>query len=206
VRSAEEDAATRPIVLASASPRRADLLEAAGIPFEIAPADVDETPGKGERAEPYVERLSREKADAVVRRGESRAVLGADTVVVVDEIILGKPVDLDDARRMLERLSGRGHRVLTGVTIVAPGSSVPDGSRSTVTRVVATTVEFAQLTTSDLDWYLASGEPMGKAGAYAIQGRASRFVTAISGSYTNVVGLPIAEVRAMCSDLGILIS
>ena len=206
MRSAEEDAATRPIVLASASPRRADLLEAAGIPFEIAPADVDETPGKGECPEPYVERLSREKADAVVRRGESRAVLGADTVVVVDEIILGKPVDLDDARRMLERLSGRGHRVLTGVTIVAPGSSMPDGSRSTVTRVVATTVEFAQLTTSDLDWYLASGEPMGKAGAYAIQGRASRFVTAISGSYTNVVGLPIAEVRAMCSDLGILIS
>jgi septum formation protein len=195
-----------PLVLASASPRRADLLQAADILFEVTPADVDEAPRPGERPEPYVERLSREKADAVIRRGESRAVIGADTVVVIDEIILGKPSDLNDARRMLERLSERSHRVLTGVTIVGPASSEPDALRPAITRVVATTVEFERLSASDLDWYLASGEPMGKAGAYAIQGRASRFVSAISGSYSNVVGLPIAEVRAMCSDLGILIS
>jgi septum formation protein len=205
-RRAEENTARHALVLASASPRRADLLAAADIPFEVAPADVDETPRPGERPGPYVERLAREKADAIIRRGERRAVLGADTVVVIDDVILGKPIDLDDARRMLEALSGRRHVVMTGVTIVGPASSGAEAPRPTMTRVVTTTVEFARLSASDLDWYVASGEPMGKAGAYAVQGRASRFVTAISGSYANVVGLPIAEVRAMCSDLGILIS
>jgi septum formation protein len=191
------------LVLASASPRRADLLAAAGIPFVIRPADVDESQRPGERADDYVRRRSRDKADAIVRLGDARAVLGADTVVVVDEALLGKPVDDDDARRMLESLSGRCHMVLTGVTIVAPANP-PDSPREVLTRVSATTVEFSRLSAADLDWYLASGEPMGKAGAYAIQGLASRFVVAISGSYSNVVGLPVAEVRAMCSTLGIL--
>lgn len=171
----------------------------------MSPADVDESRRPGEHAEDYVRRLSRDKAYAIVQRGDARAVLGADTVVVVDQEVLGKPADLGDARRMLESLSGRRHLVLTGVTIVAPADPAAS-SRECLTRVSVTAVEFARLSATDLEWYLASGEPMGKAGAYAIQGLASRFVVAISGSYSNVVGLPVADVWAMCSTLGILVS
>jgi septum formation protein len=196
------------LVLASASPRRADLLQAAGIAFDVIPADLDETPYPGERAEPHVRRLATMKAEAIARAGERRPILGADTVVVIDDRILGKPVDVADARRMLAALSGRTHTVLTGVAIIAPanGADGPDEPRPAITSVSETRVEFAALSAADIDWYVASGEPMGKAGAYAIQGLASRFVTRIDGSYSNVVGLPIAHVHAMCRSLGILLS
>jgi septum formation protein len=197
-----------PLVLASASPRRADLLRAAGIAFVTVPAHLDESRYAGEQADAYVRRLAWAKAAAIVTAGESRAVLGADTVVLVDDRVLGKPEDAGDARRMLEALSGRAHQVMTGVAIIAPnppGQGSADARRSLI-QVSTTVVEFAVLSHDDIDWYVASGEPMGKAGAYAIQGLASRFVTRIVGSYSNVVGLPVAEVHVMCRSLGILLS
>jgi septum formation protein len=195
------------LVLASASPRRVELLHAAGVHVDVRPADVDESRGEGEAPEAYVRRLAFAKADAIVRAGELRAILGADTIVVVDREVLGKPADAADARRMLLTLSGRRHVVLTGVSLIGPlEAGAEEKARPSLTRVSATTVEFADLTRDDLKWYLASGEPMGKAGAYAIQGLASRFVTRIDGSYSNVVGLPVSDVHEMCSALGILIS
>ena len=179
-----------PIVLASASPRRAELLRAAGIAFVVRPADVDETLHDGEAPENYVVRVASAKARAIHARMPDATVLGADTTVVVDHHILGKPADADDARRMLRLLSGRPHEVVTGVAVVA-------ASRPVATRVATTTVEFAALTDAEIDWYVESGEPMDKAGAYAIQGLASRFVTRIVGSYSNVVGLPVALVYEM---------
>ena len=173
------------IVLASASPRRAELLRAAGIDFEIQPADVDETIGVGESPVEYVSRLAEAKGRLVYERDSSRTVLAADTAVVVDEHILGKPVDEADAVRMLRLLSGRKHYVLTAVSIFHPGGIVD-------TRVDSTTVEFAPLSDADVSWYVSTGEPMDKAGAYAVQGLASRFVSGIEGSYSNVVGLPVA--------------
>ena len=193
------------LVLASASPRRAELLRAAGIPFDVTVADVDETQSLGETPDAYVQRLAMAKVVAVAEQGETRAVLGADTTVVVDGAILGKPVDQDDARRMLRLLSGRTHRVLTGVALMAP-ESAPGGARPRLCRVCTTDVTFGPLTEAELTWYVASGEPADKAGAYAIQGLASRFVLAIDGSYSNVVGLPISHVWAMCGELGILVS
>jgi septum formation protein len=182
------------VILASASPRRAELLRAAGIPFEAVPAEIDERPRGGEAPEPYVERIAREKARAVASRRPETAVLGADTTVVVDGLILGKPSDDEDARRMLLKLSGRTHDVLTGVAVIAGGR---------LTSAVETTrVRFARMTEADIDWYLASGEPRGKAGAYAIQGLASRFVEWIEGSYSNVVGLPVALVWRLLRGLG----
>ena len=178
------------IVLASASPRRAELLRAAGIGFDVQPADVDETIAPGESANEYVSRLAEAKARLVYERDGRRVVLAADTAVVVDEHILGKPLDDGDAARMLRMLSGRTHQVLTAVSVFHPGQIVD-------TRVDATTVEFAPLSDMDINWYVSSGEPMDKAGAYAVQGLASRFVTRIEGSYSNVVGLPVALVYQM---------
>jgi len=198
---------TASLVLASASPRRVELMRAAGMHVDVRPADVDESRAEGEPPEVYVRRLAFAKADAIARGGETRAVLGADTIVVIDGQLLGKPKDVTDARRMLGTLSGRTHVVLTGVTVIGPLATDAAGkSRPWLTRVSATTVEFGVLTPGDLEWYLASGEAMGKAGAYAIQGLASRFVNRIDGSYANVVGLPVADVHDMCRALGILIS
>ena len=188
---------TPPLILASASPRRAELLQAAGIPFDIDAADVDETLLPGEPPHLYVARLAEAKARAVARRAPDRPVLGADTVVVAGDSVLGKPADPADAVRMLESLSGRTHLVLTGVCVVATG-------RVSV-EVALTTVEFRPLDPAEIQWYLASGEPMDKAGAYAIQGLASRFVTRIDGSYSNVVGLPVELVVRMCAGAGILL-
>ena len=199
------DAKDRRLVLASASPRRAELLRAAGIAFDVKVADVDETQSLGETPDAYVERLALAKAVAIATRGEPRPVLGADTTVVVDGAVLGKPIDAADARRMLCLLSGRTHLVLTGVALIAPGDNGADG-RPRLARVCTTRVTFAPLTDAELAWYVASGEPMDKAGAYAIQGLASRFVTGIDGSYSNVVGLPVSHVWAMCGELGILVS
>lgn len=175
-----------PILLASASPRRAQLLTAAGIPFTAWPAEVDETPREGEAPADYVTRLALEKARAGARAQPGWLVLGADTTVVVDGVILGKAADTAEAEGMLRQLSGRPHQVLTGVALVGPGGEVA--------AVETSTVWFAPMTSEDIDGYLAGGEWHDKAGAYALQGRAARFVTRLEGSYTNVVGLPVALV------------
>jgi len=174
------------LVLASQSPRRADLLRVAGYRFDIQAPDVDETPREGEQPGEFVERLAREKAGAVLRLRPDDIVIGADTVVVVNHVVLGKPNDAADARDMLQRLSGRTHEVLTGVAVSAAGR--------TEAEVARTVVQFTHLTEEDLAWYLASGEPADKAGAYGVQGLASRFVERIEGSYSNVVGLPVSVV------------
>ena len=176
------------LVLASASPRRRDLLASAGLTPTVRPADVDETPMPGEDPGEYVARLSRSKAAAVGSPGA--ITLAADTTVDVDGAILEKPVDDADAERMLRLLSGRSHRVRTGVTVAAP-----DGRDET--QVVTTVVAFVELTDEAIAWYVASGDARDKAGAYAIQGGAAGFVERVEGSVTNVVGLPLAESLAM---------
>ena len=178
------------VVLASASPRRAELLRAAGIEFEVAPAHVDETVRDGEPPDAYVTRVAAEKARAMPGRFPGRVILAADTTVVVDHHILSKPEDHDDARRMLRLLSGRTHEVITGVALLHPDGNID-------VRLDRTDVEVAPLSAAEIDWYVQSGEPMDKAGAYAIQGLASRFVTSIRGSYSNVVGLPVSLVYQM---------
>ncbi len=174
------------LVLASASPRRAELLRAAGFTFDIHPVDLDERLLPGESPEAYVRRLATAKASEVVRRISGSVVIGADTTVVVDEHILGKPDDDRQAAEMLQMLSGRSHDVLTGVA-VARGTAQ-------LAVVECTRVHFLQLSPAEIAWYVGSGEPRDKAGAYAVQGLASRFIDRIEGSYSNVVGLPIASV------------
>jgi septum formation protein len=158
---------------------------------------VDETPHPGEEPEAYVLRLAREKAGAVARPGE--LVLAADTTVVVDGEILGKPLDADDARRMLRQLAGREHEVLTGIALAEPNHG--DGGRS-VAQADLSRVRMAPLTDEEIDWYVATGEPMDKAGAYGIQGLGSLFVEAVDGNYTNVVGLPVPAVYRLFAELG----
>jgi septum formation protein len=192
------------LILASASPRRAELLTAAGITFDVCPAHIDESIRAGEDAATYARRLALEKAGVVHAQHPRRTVLAADTVVVVDGQILGKPVDKDDAKRMLRLLSGRRHEVLTAVALM--GLAPPDLERDADVGVEITVVEFAPLSGAEIDWYVESGEAADKAGAYAIQGLASRFATRVEGSYSNVVGLPVALVYAMCTRAGILLS
>jgi septum formation protein len=177
------------LILASASPRRHELLRSAGIAHLVDGVDVDETARPDEAPAVHVERLAREKAAAGARRHAGARVLGADTIVVVDDAILGKPRDDEDGRRMLRRLSGRAHEVLTGVALASPAGLT--------SRVEGTRVWFIELTERDIDWYLATGEHRDKAGAYAIQGHASRFIPRIEGSYSNVVGLPVSVVVEM---------
>lgn len=174
------------LILASASPRRALLLRAAGIPFTVIPADVDEAQHAAEVPTAYVERLAREKARAVSAGHSGAVVLGADTTVTLDGEVLGKPADAADAESMLARLSGRAHQVHTGVALAGPGGGV--------SACETTTVWFDHMTPEDIRRYVETGDPMDKAGAYAIQGRISRFIARIEGSYTNVVGLPVALV------------
>ena len=192
-----------PLILASASPRRAELLRAAGFAFEVRPFHIDESIHDGEPPRAYVRRLAAEKARVAAAAAAGRYVLAADTAVVVDEEILGKPEGAVDAARMLRRLAGRAHHVLTGVCLVSPEGAANPGMRS---HVEETTVEFAPLSTAEIEWYVATGEPMDKAGAYAIQGFASRFVQRIHGSYSNVVGLPVSPVYGMCREAGLLLS
>jgi septum formation protein len=176
------------LVLASSSPRRAELLARVGLDFDVRPAAIDEAHRVGESPVAYVERLAVEKAAAVDRRS-NEIVLAADTTVEVDLRILGKPVDRDDARTMLWSLSGRTHRVHTGIAVVSDVVSE---------RVVVTTiVTFAELEPSTIEWYLDGGESMDKAGAYAMQGAGAALVAAIDGSATNVIGLPLMETLAM---------
>ena len=157
---------------------------------------------QGETAEEYVCRVARQKVDAVGLLAPGTPILGADTVVVVDATVLGKPVDDADARRMLGLLSGRTHTVITGVCLVSPAAN----DEQTQVCVGRTRVELARLSQTEVAWYVASGEPADKAGGYAIQGIASRFVTRIDGSYSNVVGLPVALVYNLCRNAGLLIS
>ena len=177
------------LVLASASPRRQELLRNAGIPFEVQPADIAEEAQPGESAKACAERLAREKALAVARVRPEDVVLGADTVVVVDGQLLGKPSDATDAARMLRMISGREHSVITGVCL-GVGGQWSVGSEST-------TVFVSEITDQEIADYVATGEPMDKAGAYAIQGIASRWIRRIEGDYGNVVGLPVALVWRM---------
>jgi septum formation protein len=177
------------LVLASASPRRQELLRNAGITFEVQPANIPEDPLPGEAAKDYVERLAGEKALAIANQRQQDVVLGADTVVVVDGQLLGKPSDAADAARMLRMLSGRKHEVITGVCVVVRGQ--PSVASET------TRVTMSELSDKDVAEYVASGEPMDKAGAYAIQGIASRWIPSIEGDYSNVVGLPVALVFRM---------
>ena len=181
-----------PLILASRSPRRAELLKAAGIAFEVLAADIDETPRANETPAAYVERLAIEKARAVFALRPDARVLGADTTVTIDGEILSKPVDEADALRMLRLLNGRPHEVHTGVALVSAA-----GVRS---GVDTTRVWFAAMTDEDISWYVATGEPVDRAGAYAIQGFASRFIPRIEGSYSNVVGLPVALVSSILSE------
>jgi septum formation protein len=191
------------LVLASASPRRRELLERLGLVLQVIPADVDEAPQTGELAGAYVRRISIAKCDKVSDAsppdetdGPKLAVLGADTTVVVDATILGKPSDEREARAMLARLAGRRHEVITG-------TSVRFGGRR-IERAVTTLVALRALQSAELDAYVASGEWRGKAGGYAVQGIAAAFVTDLRGSVTNVIGLPLAEVLADLLALGAL--
>jgi len=173
------------LVLASQSPRRREILRHAGIPFTVRAADVDESLLAGESPADYVQRLATAKAYAV-DAADDEIVLGADTTVVIDGEILAKPADAADARRMLALLSGRRHEVLTGICLLNGEAAIRD--------CAATSVVFAPITDAEIDEYVASGEPMDKAGAYAIQGLASKFVARIEGDYFNVMGLPVALV------------
>jgi septum formation protein len=183
------------LILASSSPRRAEILTAVGWPFTSVTAGIDETHRPQEQPVEYVQRLAKEKAQAVASSLESGLVLGADTTVVVEETLLGQPHDQDDARRMLRLLSGKWHQVLTGVAIVrVSGKSQVDYE--------TTRVRFAEMSEKEIDWYISTGEPKGKAGAYAVQGAAALFIEEIQGDYFNIVGLPMRlvfeMVKAMC--------
>jgi septum formation protein len=180
-----------PLVLASASPRRRALLEQLGIPLHVDPAHLDENVRAGEAAEPYVVRLAREKAEAVQGRHLNATVLGADTSVVVDGMVLGKPGTEDEALSMLRRLSGRTHEVMTAVAVAGVGA-----------RCVTAEVTFTAATDAALRWYVATGEPMDKAGAYAVQGIGGFLVERIEGSHSAVVGLPLVETLALLREAG----
>ena len=182
------------LVLASASPRRLDLLRLAGLEPVVLPADVDETPAQGEDAVSLVVRLARDKACAI-RPPAGAWVLGADTTVIVDGHVLGKPADAQTAVRMLEQLRGRTHRVSTAVAV-----RQPDGGL--VETVVTTEITMAPLSDAAIAAYVETGEPLDKAGAYGIQGHAAAFVSRVNGSWTNVVGLPLVETLDLLRDAG----
>jgi septum formation protein len=196
------------LILASASPRRQELLRSAGIAFSVQATDIPEIPKEGEHPTSCSERLAREKALTVAASRPRDFVLGADTIVVVDQQILGKPREPSDAARMLRLLSGRSHLVTTGVCLITPAqkqiSSRPSGAgqpesetRITDVRSETTLVTMTKITEDEIQYYIATGEPADKAGAYAIQGIASRWITRIEGDYSNVVGLPVSLVYRM---------
>lgn len=185
------------LVLASASPRRRELLLSIGLDFEVAPSSVEELRGKAEDPESYVLRLSQEKAGEVSTRRPEAWVIGADTTVYIDGSILEKPSDRADAARMLRTISGRIHTVFTGVTLLGPSG------RHNESKVVATEVTMISLTDEEITWYVGTGEPMDKAGAYAVQGVGAMFISSINGNYTNVVGLPLSVLFDMMRRAGI---
>ena len=191
------------LVLASASPRRADILRDAGITFQVKAALIDESLREGELPSDYVQRLALEKARAVADEAAEQQpdagatiFIGADTTVVIDGEILGKPESEEDARRMLQRLSGRVHEVRTGLALIRR----PKAWEKLVEEI--TRVTFARLSDAEIESYIATGEPFGKAGAYAVQGIAGRYITRIEGCYFNVVGLPLAKLYSLLRDAG----
>jgi septum formation protein len=187
-----------PLVLGSASPRRRELLARARVSFEVLAADIDESRREGEPPAALVERLALEKARAVARRlAGFRLVLGADTIVVLGDAVLGKPADPEDAVRLLVRLLGRTHRVLTGVALVSTDGAAPR------TRVVESRVTMRTADETEVRAYVAGGEPLDKAGAYAAQGEGRRFVARIEGSESNVIGLPLEETLALLRESGV---
>jgi septum formation protein len=192
----------KPIVLASASPRRQEILRNAGIAFAVQPSHVPEVPQNGESPKTYAERLARDKALEVSKHHPEDFILGADTVVVVRGTILEKPADAKDGARMLRLLSGKTHEVTTGVCLVSP--QLRTENRELRTKSETTLVTMNDLTERDIAAYIATGEPMDKAGAYAIQGIASRWISRIEGDYFNVVGLPVALVYRMLREAGAL--
>lgn len=198
------------LILASASPRRQELLRNAGIPFVIQPTDVPEVFREGELPKPFAERLAREKALAAAHQRPDDFVLGADTIVVVDGQVLGKPSDPADAARMLRLLSGRTHEVITAVCLVGRRHNEPETrNRKPETafedvRCESTLVTMNPLSEQDIESYVATGEPLDKAGAYAIQGIASRWIPRIEGDYCNVMGLPVALVFKMLREHGLV--
>ena len=189
------------LILASASPRRRELLAHLGLPFTIQAADIDETPLPDEDPRFYTERLAREKAEAIAQHHPEATILAADTTVVLpfegkDGLILGKPTGPEDARRMLQLLQGRTHQVITGVALHSNDQTTVESEQTTVT--------FVQMSTETINKYVATGEPLDKAGAYGIQGIAAQFIPRIEGDYSNVVGLPLARVRQMLLRTGLL--
>jgi septum formation protein len=183
------------VILASSSPRRRQLLDLVGISHEVIPADVDESQLAGELPEVYAERLARAKADTIAARFPQAVVIGADTIVVVDEVVLGKPRDVGDAKRMLAILSGRSHTVMTGVAVACDGR-VESG-------VEVVDVTFAPLDDIAISGYVATGEPMDKAGAYGIQGYGATIVRRIDGDYFAVMGLSLVRLVALMRDAGV---
>jgi septum formation protein len=185
-----------PLILASISPRRRELLRSAGLTFKVRPAHVDETYFEGETPRAHVRRLACDKAMAMAIRYPSAWVLGADTIVVIDGLILGKPKNKRQAREMLGRLSNRRHIVFTGFTIARTDTGILK------TRVVQSAVQFKNISPEEMDWYVNCDEPYDKAGGYAVQGKGSCFIKTIRGSYTNVIGLPLCEVMEDMTKLG----
>jgi septum formation protein len=193
------------LVLASASPRRQELLRNVSIPFVVQPTDIPEVPRSGEAPQSFAERMAREKALAVLRQRPGDYILGADTIVVVEAQILGKPRDGADAARMLSLLSGRTHQVITGICLIGPRLRTENREPKIGfedVRSETTLVTMDTLSDDDINSYISTGEPMDKAGAYAIQGRASRWVYRIEGDYFNVVGLPVSLVYKMLRGRG----
>ena len=184
------------IILASASPRRAEILRTAGWPFAAFPVDIDESRRPAEDAISYVERLAREKAEAAAARSEGSMIVAADTTVTIDQHILEKPAGEKDAVRMLQLLNNRWHTVLTGLALFDRRQS------KTIIAHEATEVKFAAISDEEIQWYVATGEPMDKAGGYAIQGRAAALIPWVSGSYSNVVGLPLFETAQLLAGCG----
>jgi septum formation protein len=184
------------LILASASPRREELLSRAGIAFRVIPAEVNEEIAGNESPEEHVLRLSGEKAASVAGLYPDAWVLGADTVVIIDGEILGKPARREDAREMMRKLSGKTHRVVTGFTLLKATS------QHKVSRAVTTAVTFRELAAEEIEWYIATDEPYDKAGGYAVQGQAALFIREIRGSHTNVIGLPVCEVAEALRELG----
>jgi septum formation protein len=187
------------LVLASKSPRRAEILAGVGWPFEAIAANIDETQRPAEDPVNYVKRLATTKAETVAAQFSDGLVLGADTVVVIDQQILLQPRDDDDARRMLGLLSGKWHEVLTGVALMRAGDRL-----QLQVAVETTRVRFAEISADEIDWYISTGEPRGKAGAYGIQGKAALFIEEIQGDYFNVVGLPIRLVFELVGKIQVV--
>ncbi len=184
------------IILASASPRRQELLCSVGLKFKTIPAHANEDYKEGESPREHVQRLAKDKALAIAKKYPQAWVLGADTIVVIDEMILGKPKNKAQAQKMLERLSGREHKVFTGFTLAHIAFKVSK------TKVIQSAVRFKTISPEEMEWYISCDEPYDKAGSYAVQGKGAYFIKSIRGSYTNVIGLPLCEVLEELKSLG----